>query len=34
MERERVHRVSVLTGLNLVGILTAWNLVRAVARGD
>jgi predicted transcriptional regulator len=33
MERERVHRLLVLDDGKLVGILSAWDVVRAVARG-
>jgi CBS domain-containing protein len=34
MESEGTHRVVVMEGPGLVGILTAWDLVRAIARGD
>jgi CBS domain-containing protein len=34
MEEEGVHRVLVMEGARLLGILSAWDLVRAVARGD
>jgi CBS domain-containing protein len=34
MDRASVHRVLVLEGSELVGIVTAWDVVRSVARGE
>jgi CBS domain-containing protein len=34
MERERIHRVLVKENGRLAGVLSAWDVVRAVARGD
>jgi CBS domain-containing protein len=34
MDEESVHRVLVLDGDELVGIVTAWDVVRSVARGE